>query len=306
MKNIIDIIKDGLNSNDFLKNIEVDFSLILVSKNNEDILKVKNELISDNFEMALEQLLEGDVRGNQVGWYVENLRRRLNDKPIFVDEGGYWVYSNGLENGPDLYENVKLGFERFNRLSEKNGIRYLNDVFIKNITFLFQENQISTQGATFYPKKLIQLGIISEEKNFFQKVILDMIERIKFLKIEQKHIESILPYAVIQQNDVVIKAVECLYGDLEKNGNFLICSALYSTNQKMIEWLLPKLNNFEINCKWSGVGKKMHNPGDMLYDLATKFEISDILLDKIRQRQEILDLNGLVSKPIINSQVKSL
>lgn len=307
---IIDTIKEGLNSSDPFEFISKELSFLYVNADECEILLFKKELESDSSALEVESLIDDQKKLHQVQDIIGSLKNRLNNNPFFKDKDGYWVHTNNGDNGEEYYNEVS---NKFNDLKELNlherTEKNVNKMFLSLMDDLLRVERIARVKLLFYPKNLVEYGCIQEEENYLQKIALEAIEMVEEfgVKIDRKNFMSLMSMAVVGGNQVIVDRLVRNYGDLEKDGNYLICAAIYDWDTPTVLWLIPKLNSFIVNCKWEE-GKEFHNPGDKVYDVAKKSGLTSFndLDELIKNSQERSELNEIIKTVGVTKNAKSL
>lgn len=297
IRSVLERSLDQNNSFEFCKrNLQ---ELIVNSNSKEKSLMIKQNVFGANiFEVKnFNKLSDSEIEKYML--LVDDFRSNLFNENLFMDKIGNWIYSN--RSGSAMrYIDIKNRLDAF--LYNGKEIDFMENDFFKLVNFIMLNMLGKVEKEGYFSKKsLIENGLIDAKNNFAVISIVTAVGVMKkakelgWMAKRNALMASLISDAIKIGEDVVVDSLIDLYGDLEKDGNYLLGHGLYFKFDGLVDFLLPKIQNFNVDYLDNNIIKLCGSA----YEVAIKTEYP--FIDGIKDAQ---DRMGLLK--VVKSEEKKL
>lgn len=306
---IIDIFKRCLKEPNVSGAFVKELQKIYVEQDKDVFDEIKKDYIDLDLESDLFKIAEDDKINSfsvidffEISSVYHTLFSRIKSNKFLKCINGEWLFArnSGVD---DLFLRLKFEVDRF--LNEKN-VGFIKTNFFSLMQFLFEIRQAElSSNDKFAPNQLIENGLISDEKSISLLYISSIIEKIRKENIEIDYkLLSILiqKEAAIKKDNIVWNGLINIYGEINKDGNYLLNKCVLDKSEFAIECLLPILKSFVININDCSPGGK----DIKLYDMAKMYELNGGLCELIKQTQERIELIDNIRSTKFSEKLVSL
>lgn len=221
---------------------------------------------------------------------------------VYFNEEGYWFVSRARKSKDlalfvkQMYEEALVGVGVNDVNMVYKSLFYLLDIFFKHMDENF--------ALLFTAVDLKKRGLLDGNKCYLTAVIFDLFDKIKEHKIDiesqtvrdlSNHgIERLISTSIIHKSDKVLEALLGIYGDLGKDDNKMLRSYTIDQNEKMLMWLIPKLDN--LNLEFNAiVDESVETRKLNIFEMCNELGMSDEMLGMLKDRIELLELRNVVN-----------
>lgn len=313
-KNNVELLIEGLASKDRLEFFVDKLSYLYVNSNKEreTIEDLKSVISESHLEEMGYQPSEAEI----ICRVFMELTKKLVHEECYIDRDSFWLIGGERNKAHERDEAIVLDGCDIDR--ERRGfqsiMQWKSEFFIKNairrkifakLEFFVDCKNNRSDPTIFSEVNLIKRGLIDQDKCFTSKKMGEFLGVCKEYRNYISDEECVMFLIWFSENKcgVMLNHMAEFYGNIGRNGNLLICTAVYQSSIEMINSLLPKLDSFVIEYDQStripnGVlYRKMDKHKDCILaaDLAQLVGLDMEIEKNIRNAQERLELLGSIA-----------
>lgn len=287
---IINVFKKCLEDANTLDYFEKEIMRLCVEKNEEIVKRINDDYATPNllgFLVELQEAKKNKLSVKEMFKVISlysGLHARINEDKFYKNENGEWIFC-AARSAQDLDRKIKNRIDIFSRETNR---REKVEIFLDLFEWLIEirNGEIFNHGI-FSPLNYIKSGLIQEEKSLSRIYSFKLIDRMKVdgFKIDHALLANLIDKEGknLKNGISIFDQLIELYGDVNKDENYLIHKLIVEKNEMAIERLIPKLNSFSININ-NGSVSGIENVS--LYNMAKMYDLSEGLCDYIKNESD--------------------